>query len=103
MKAASARLAPYLVVVHSRQGTPRPCLRFSGRAVEAGVRTRKPSGLVTPSGLLRLVSHAAMGVAMGLGFALLLMLIDLSGNTLLVQHGGSQGIAMSVGMLVLSF
>jgi hypothetical protein len=67
------------------------------------VRTRKPSGLVTPSGLLRLVSHAAMGVAMGLGFALLLMLIDLSGNTLLVQHGGSQGIAMSVGMLVLSF
>ena len=44
-----------------------------------------------------------MGVAMGLGFALLLMLIDLSGNTLLVQHGGSQGIAMSVGMLVLSF
>jgi hypothetical protein len=59
--------------------------------------------LVTPSGLLRLIGHAAMGVAMGLAFALLLMLIDLSGNTLLVQHGGSQGIATSVGMLVLSF
>ena len=67
------------------------------------MRTRKPSGLVTPSGLLRLVSHAAMGVAMGLAFALLLTLIDLSGNTLLVQHGGSQGITTSVGMLVLSF
>jgi hypothetical protein len=35
------------------------------------MRTRKPSGLAAPLGLLRLVSHAAMGVAMGLAFALL--------------------------------
>jgi hypothetical protein len=56
------------------------------------MRTRKPSGLVTPSGLLRLVSHAAMGVAMGLAFALLLILIDPSGSVLLLRHGGSQGL-----------
>jgi hypothetical protein len=67
------------------------------------MRTRKPSGLVTPSGLLRLVSHAAMGVAMGLAFTLLLILIAPSGSILLLRHGGSQGLTMLVSTLVLSF
>lgn len=67
------------------------------------MRTRKPSGLATPSGLLRLVSHAAMGVAMGLAFALVLLLIDPSGSVLLLQHGGSPGLTMLVSTLVLSF
>ena len=67
------------------------------------MRTRKPSGLATPSGLLRLVSHAAMGVAMGLAFALLLILIAPSGSLLLLQHGGSQGLMMVVSRLVASF
>jgi hypothetical protein len=67
------------------------------------VRAKKPSGLVTPSGLLKLVGHAAMGVAMGLGFALLLMLVDPSGIAALVDHGGGQGITGFVGTLVLTF
>jgi hypothetical protein len=67
------------------------------------MRTRKPSGLATPSGLLRLVSHAAVGVAMGLAFALLLILIAPSGSLLLLQHGGSQGLTMVVSRLVVSF
>jgi len=70
---------------------------------EADMRARKPSGLVTPSGLLRLVSHAAMGVAMGLAFALLLIIIAPAGSILLLQHGGAQSITTSVGALVLSF
>ena len=67
------------------------------------MRTKKPSGLVTPSGLLRLVGHAAMGVAMGLSFALILMVIDPSGVATLVGHGGGQGSTVFVGSLVLTF
>jgi hypothetical protein len=67
------------------------------------VQTRKPSGLITASGLLKLVSHTAMGVAMGLAFALLLILIDPSGSATLIEHGGSQGIVGFVGTLVLTF
>ena len=67
------------------------------------MQTRKPSGLITASGLLKLVSHAAMGVAMGLAFTLLLILIDPSGSAPLVEHGASQDIAPFVGPLVLTF
>jgi hypothetical protein len=59
--------------------------------------------LVTPSGLLKLIGHAAMGVAMGLAFALLLVLVDPSGIATLVGHGGSQGITVFVGTLMLTF
>jgi hypothetical protein len=65
------------------------------------VHTKKPSsGLVTLSGLLKLIGHAAMGVAMGLAFALLLVLVDRSGIATLV---GSQGITVFVGTLALTF
>jgi hypothetical protein len=64
------------------------------------VHTKKPSGLVTPSGLLKLIGHAAMGVAMGLAFALLLVLVDPPGLATLV---GSQGITVFVGTLTLTF
>jgi hypothetical protein len=37
------------------------------------VRPRKPSASVTPTLLLKLASHAAMGVAVGLAFALLVI------------------------------
>jgi len=67
------------------------------------VQTRKPSGLITASGLLKLVSHAAMGVAMGLAFTLLLILIDPSSRAPLVERGASQDIAPFVGPLVLTF
>ncbi len=67
------------------------------------MRTKKPSGLVTPSGLLRLVGHAAMGVAMGLSFALILMVMDPSGIATLIDHGGGQGTTVFVSTLVLTF
>jgi hypothetical protein len=67
------------------------------------VRTRKPSGLVSPSGLLRLVGHTAMGVAMGLAFALILILMDPSGIGTLIDHGGSQATTVFVSTLVLIF
>jgi len=59
--------------------------------------------LITPSGLLKLVGHAAMGVAMGLAFALVLILVDPSGIATLISHGGNQGIVVFVGTLVLTF
>ncbi|HEX9471976.1 MAG TPA: hypothetical protein VF957_20835 [Bradyrhizobium sp.] len=67
------------------------------------MQTKKPSGLVTPAGLLKLVGHAAMGVAMGLALALILILMDPSGIASAVDHGGSQGFTVFVGTLVLSF
>ncbi len=67
------------------------------------LHTKRPSGLITPSGLLKLVGHAAMGVAMGLAFALILILVDPSGIATLIDHGGSQGTAVFVGTLVLTF
>ena len=67
------------------------------------MHTRKPSGLITPSGLLKLGSHAAMGVAMGLAFALVLMLADPSGIATLIAHGGKPAVAVFVGTLVLTF
>ena len=67
------------------------------------MHTKRPSGLITPSGLLKLVGHAAMGVAMGLAFALILILVDPSGIATLIDHGGSQGTTVFVGTLVLTF
>jgi hypothetical protein len=64
---------------------------------------KKPSGLVTPSGLLKLVAHAAMGVAMGLAFALILMVMDPSGTATLVQQEGNQVAAVGMGTLMLTF
>jgi hypothetical protein len=67
------------------------------------VRTRKSSGLLSPSGLLKLVSHAAMGVAMGLALALVLIVADPSGIANLIALGGGQGSAVFAGTLVLMF
>jgi hypothetical protein len=44
-----------------------------------------------------------MGVAMGLAFALVLMLADPSGIATLIAHGGTQAVAVFVGTLVLTF
>ena len=67
------------------------------KPAEALVQTKRPSGL------LRLVGHAAMGVAMGLSLALILVVIDPSGVATLVDHAGSQGITMFVSSLVVTF
>ena len=47
--------------------------------------------------------HAAMGVAMGLAFALILILVDPPGIATLISRAGSQGLAVFVGSLVLTF
>jgi hypothetical protein len=67
------------------------------------VATKKPSGLVTRTGLLKLVGHAAMGVALGLGFALILILMERSGVAVTVDPEGNQVSLEFVGTLVLSF
>ena len=67
------------------------------------MQTRKPSGLVSRLGLLRLVGQAVMGIAMGLAFALILILIDPSGSAIPVEHGGNQATTVFVGTLVLTF
>jgi hypothetical protein len=59
--------------------------------------------LVTRTGLLKLVGHAAMGVALGLGFALILILMERSGVAVTADRGGSQVSLEFVGTLVLSF
>jgi hypothetical protein len=55
------------------------------------------------SGLLKLVGHAAMGVAMGLALALILIVVDPSGVATLLAHGGSEAPAVFAGTLVLTF
>jgi len=77
--------------------------RFRFEPTESLLHTKRPSGLITPSGLLKLVGHAAMGVAMGLAFALVLILVDLSSIATLIGHGGGQGTTVFVGTLVLTF
>lgn len=67
------------------------------------MHTKKPFRLITPSGLLRLVGHTAMGVAMGLAFALILILMDPLGIATLLDHAGGQGLTGVVGTLVLTF
>jgi hypothetical protein len=67
------------------------------------MRTKKPAGLASRSGLLKLGGHATMGIAMGLGFALILILIDPAGIATLVDHGGRQAITVFVSTLVLTF
>jgi hypothetical protein len=67
------------------------------------MRTKKPSGLASPSGLLRLLSHAAMGVAMGLALALLLIVISPAAIATLADHGGTQAITAFIGTLALTF
>jgi hypothetical protein len=65
------------------------------------VQTKKPPGLHTP--WLRLLGHAAMGVAMGLAFALILILMERSDIATAIDRGESQGSLGSVATLVLNF
>ncbi len=88
---------------HSPPGTVRLSKRFRFEPTESLLHTKRPSGLNTPSGLLKLVGHAAMGVAIGLAFALVLILVDPSGIATLIGHQGSQGTTAFVGTLALTF
>ena len=65
------------------------------------MQTKKRPGLASPSGPVRLVNHTAMGEAVGLALAPLLMLVDPAGIATGVEHGGRQAIAVFVGTIML--
>jgi hypothetical protein len=67
------------------------------------VQTKKRPGLASPSAAARLANQTAMGVAMGLAFALLLILVDPADIATLIAHGGRQAIVVCVGTIVLTF
>ncbi len=66
------------------------------------MRAKKSSGLVSPAGALRLMTHAMMGAALGLAFGLVLMFVDPVVATLL-DHGGNPAIFIFVLTLVTTF
>jgi len=65
------------------------------------MRTKKPPRLISATGLTKLVAHAAMGVAMGLLFALAVTLINPSGIVSFTVDGADK--TVSLGALVLTF
>jgi hypothetical protein len=66
------------------------------------MRTKKPSGLISSAGAVRLMSHAMMGAALGLVFGLILTLANPAVATLL-DHGGSLTVFGFVITLVTTF
>lgn len=66
------------------------------------MQTKKRPDLASPSGAARLARQTAMGVAMGLAFALMLIVVD-PGIATLIAHGGRQAIAVCVGTIELTF
>lgn len=67
------------------------------------MRTKKPPKLLSPAGLTKLVADAAMGVAMGLLFALIVTLINRSGIAVFAADSVNPDNAVSLGALVLTF
>jgi hypothetical protein len=67
------------------------------------MRTKKPPKLLSPAGLTKLFAHAAMGVAMGLLFALIVILINRSGIPVFAADSANPDNAVSLGALVLTF
>jgi len=65
------------------------------------MRTKKPSGLISPTGLTKLVAQAAMGVAMGLLFALAVSLINRHGIVTFSGDGAHNTVSLAA--LVLTF
>ena len=53
------------------------------------MRTRRPSPLLKPSVLLELASHAAMGIALGLAFSLIVIVIPATGVSALIDLGSN--------------
>jgi hypothetical protein len=73
------------------------------RPPETLMRMKTRWGLASPSGPVRLVNQTVMGVAMGLAFALSLILVNPADIATLIAHGGRQTAAVCVGTIVLTF
>ncbi|MCK1361975.1 hypothetical protein [Bradyrhizobium sp. 199] len=66
------------------------------------MRARKSSDLVSPAGLIKLMTHTMMGAALGLAFSLALILCNPAVASLL-HHGGRQAAIVFVLTLVTTF
>lgn len=66
------------------------------------MRAKKSSDLISASGLLKLMTHAMMGAALGLAFSLALILCNPAVASLL-SHGGSQAVTVFAITLVTTF
>lgn len=63
---------------------------------------KKPSGLISRTGIIKVVTHALMGAALGLILGLILTLVNPAVATLL-NNGGSPALFVFVGTLVTTF
>jgi hypothetical protein len=66
------------------------------------MRTKKSSDLISPSGLVKLMTHAMMGAALGLVFGLALVLFNPAVANLL-NHGGHSAGMVFIITLVTTF
>ena len=66
------------------------------------MRAKKSSDLISASGLIKLMTHAMMGAALGLAFSLVLVLSN-PGVASLLSHGGSQAVVVFALTLVTTF
>ncbi|TQF26348.1 hypothetical protein UNPF46_34215 [Bradyrhizobium sp. UNPF46] len=66
------------------------------------MRAKKSSDLISASGLIKLMTHAMMGAALGLVFSLALILCNPAVAGLL-NHGGSQAATVFALSLVTTF
>lgn len=66
------------------------------------MRAKKSQNLISPSGVIKLMTHAMMGAALGLVFGLALVLLNPAVANLL-SHGGGSAAAVFVVTLVTTF
>lgn len=69
------------------------------------MRTKKPSGksgLISCAGVVRLLTHALMGAAMGLALALTVIRIN-PAIAMLLDHGGNSAALVFAGIVVTTF
>jgi hypothetical protein len=69
------------------------------------MRTKRRSALIKPSVILELATHAAMGVALGLAFSLILIMTPVFGVSALIAMGSHSHATMLtfVGSCALTF
>ncbi|UPK33661.1 hypothetical protein IVB18_36565 [Bradyrhizobium sp. 186] len=66
------------------------------------MRTKKPSGLMSRAGAIRVMTHAMMGAALGLIFSLALAVTN-PAVAALIHNGGNQAVVVFVSTLVTTF
>ncbi|OKO85209.1 hypothetical protein AC629_19515 [Bradyrhizobium sp. NAS80.1] len=66
------------------------------------MRVKKSPGLISPTGVIKLMTHAMMGAALGLAFSLALILSNPAVAKLL-NDGGSQSVVVFALTLVTTF